>query len=361
MSEIHDCPGGPPPSAGPLRHAAERALRLATAYQASRALHAALRLNLPDLLADGPLAADNLARLAGAHAPSLRRVLRALAAYGVFSEAADGRFALGPLGAALRTGAAGSVRDLALMWGDEDYWVTWGELERCVRTGRTAADLLFGAEDAFRRYAADARFGEVFNAGMTALSATVAAAVVAAYDFPADGVVVDVGGGRGRLIADILRARPGLRGVLIDLPGVVEGAPRLLAEAGVADRCEVVGGDMFAGVPEGGNLYVLSRVIDSFDEARAVSVLATCRRAMEGAGRGQRLLLVEPVLPDRIEATASPTVQEDMLMDLTMLVRTGGCERTEAEYRAFLTAAGLRLDRVIPTRAAVSLVEATPA
>jgi hypothetical protein len=344
-----------PTAADPPTSAAAEALRLATAYQASRALHVALRLGLPDLLAGGPRPAEGLARDAGADAPSLRRLLRVLAAYGVFREAADGEFALGPLGAALRGGATGSVRDLALMWGDEDYWITWGELERCVRTGRPAAELLFGAEDAFRRYAADARFGAVFNAGMTALSATTAAAVVAAYDFPGAGLVVDVGGGRGRLIADILRARPRLRGVLLDLPGVVEGAPGLLAEAGVADRCEVVGGDMFAGVPAGGDLYVLSRVVDSFDDARAVAVLANCRRAMDARGR---LLLVEPVLPDRIGTAAPPDVQEDMLMDLTMLVRTGGRERTEAEYRAFLAAAGLRLERIVPTAASVSLIEA---
>lgn len=115
-----------------------------------------------------------------------------------------------------------------------------------------------------------------------------------------------------------------MRGILLDLPSVVEGAPRLLAEAGVAERCEVVGGDIFAGVPEAGDLYILSRVIDSFDDARAVAVLANCRRAMGGRGR---LVLVEPVLPEKVEAAAAPDVQEDMLMDLNMLVRTGGRER----------------------------------
>src|SRR3954464_11275426 len=238
----------------------------------------------------------------------------------------------------------GSVRGLALMWGDEDYWLTWAELEHCVGTGRTAAEHLFGAEDAFRRYAADARFGAVFNAGMTVLSDTTAAAVVAAYDFSGAGLVVDVGGGQGRLIAAILRANPGLRGVLLDLPSVVAGAPRLLAEVGVAEHCEVVGGDMFAGVPEGGGLYILSRVIDSFDDARAAAVLTNCRRAM---GERGRLLLVEPVLPDRVEGLATPPIQADMLMDLNMLVRTGGREPTQAEYR-----------RIIATEGSVSLVEA---
>ncbi len=349
--------GGLGGAAAQSEAAGAEALRLATVYQASRALHVALRLGLPDRLADGPRSVEELASDTGSHAPSLRRLLRALCAYGVFCEADDGGFALGPIGAPLRAGSTGSVRDLALMWGDEDYWTTWAELERCVRTGRTAAELLFGAEDAFRRYAADKQFGTVFNAGMTALSATTAAAVVAAYDFPATGLVVDVGGGRGRLIADILRATPGLRGVLFDLPTVIADAPRLLADAGVVDRCEVVGGDMFAGVPKGGDIYILSRVADSFEDARAVAVLTNCRRAMGADGR---LLLVEPVLPDRIEAAASPGVRDDMLMDLTMLVRTGGRERTEAEYRSFLSAADMRVRRIVPTSTSVSLIEAAP-
>jgi O-methyltransferase domain/Dimerisation domain len=341
-----------------LPNPAAEALRLATAYQASRALYVATRIGLPDLLAGRPASAEDLARDTGSHAPSLRRLLRALACYGVFSELDDGRFALGSLGASLRTDAPDSVRALVLMWGDEDFWRTWAELEHCVRTGRTAAEHLFGADDAFRRYAADARFGAVFNAGMTVLSATTAAAVVAGYDFSGAGSIVDVGGGHGHLIAAILRANPDLRGVLMDLPSVIEGAPPLLAEAGVAGRCELVGGDMFAGIPPGGGLYLLSRVLDSFDDARATAILENCRRAM---GERGRLLLIEPVLPHRIEAAAVPAIQSDMLMDLNMLVRTGGRERTEAQYRAFLASAGLRLERTVATRAPVSLVEAAPA
>lgn len=144
--------------------------------------------------------------------------------------------------------------------------------------------------------------------------------------------------------------------MLLDLPSVVAGAPALLAEAGVAKRCEVVGGDMFAGVPQDGDLYVLSRVVHDWDDARAVAVLRSCRRAMEGHAR---LLLVERVLPDRIEPT--PAVQPLVLSDLNMLVRTGGRERTAGEFAELLAAARLRLERVIPTDGPISLVEATPA
>ena len=333
--------------------AAAEVLRMATAYQASRATYVATRLGVPDLLAHGPKSAEDLAAATGTHASSLRRLLRALAAFGVLAEGGDGRFALGALGGCLRSDVPGSMRPLVLMYGDEDFWRTWGELEHCVRTGETAGKHLFGAEDAFRRYAADPRLGAVFNAGMTALSATTAAAVVWACDLSGVGRVVDVGGGQGRLIAALLRANLELRGTLFDLPSVAAGAPRLLAEAGVADRCEVMAGDMFEAVPAGGDLYVLSRVIHNWDDARAAAILGNCRRAMAGRAR---LLLVERVLPDRIEPTSA--VQPQVLSDLNMMVRTGGRERAGGEFGALLVAAGLRLERVVPTEAPVSLVEA---
>ncbi len=328
-------------------------LRLATAYQAARALHVATKLGLPDLLADEPRSAEDLVAATGAHAPSLGRLLRALAAFDVIAEREDGRFALGAIGRCLRADAPGSVRDLVLMYGDGDFWRTWGELEHCVRTGETAAKRLFGVDDAFARYAADPRLGAVFNAGMSVLSASTAAAVAAACDLSGVGRLVDVGGGQGRLLAALLRANPGLRGTLFDLPSVVEGALRLLAEAGVADRCEVAGGDMFEAVPAGADLYVLSRVIHDWDDACATAILGNCRRAM---GDRARLLLVERVLPDRVEPT--PTVQPQLLSDLNMMVRTGGRERTAGEFGALLAGAGLRLERVVPTGGPVSLVEA---
>ena len=161
----------------------------------------------------------------------------------------------------------------------------------------------------------------VFNAGMTVLSAATAAAVVTAYDFSQLRLVIDVGGGQGRLIAAILRANPAVRGVLLDLPSVVDAAGRLLAEASVAERCEVMGGDMFTAVPEGGDLYILSRVINSFEDDRALAVFANCRKAI---GERGRLLIVELVLPDPVEVAAPASVQADLLMDLNMLVVQAG-------------------------------------
>ena len=330
-------------------------LRLATAYQASRALYVATKLGVPDLLADGPRSADDLAAAMGAHAPSLRRLMRALAAFGVLAEGGDGRFTLGALGGCLRADAPDSVRDLILMYGDEDFWRTLGDLEHCIRTGETAAKHLFGTEDAFARYATDPRLGAIFNANITVLSANTAAAVAAACDLSGVGRVVDVGGGQGRLIAALLRANPELRG-----DPCSTSRPSWRARRGssprrtspTAARWWVV---TFEAVPPGGDLDVPSRVINSWEDARATAILGNCRRAM---GRRARLVLVERCCPTGSSLLRRPAAAAQ---DLNMMVRTGGRERTEGELRRAARCNGIPAGARRPTRAPVSLVEAAPA
>jgi hypothetical protein len=333
-------------------------MRLATAYQASAALHAAVRLGIADALDPGPRSVAGIADAIGGnvHAAALRRLLRALVALGVVEEAPRGTFALSAAGRTLATGTPGSLRDLVLFFGHADMWRSWIELERCIRTGQTAGMLLFGSEDPFARYATDPDFGPVFNRGMTANSVASALAITRAYDFSAFRQVVDIGGGQGRLLAAILAASPSTRGILYDLPSVVAGAGPVLSAAGVTDRCEVVSGDMFSHVPDGGDLYVLMRVLHDWDDACAVEVLQRCRQAAQRPG--VRLLVAERVLRERM--TCDPRARSDALADLNMLVRTGGRERTEDEFRALLKVAGWKLQRVIVTSGPVSLIEATP-
>jgi hypothetical protein len=332
-------------------------LQLATAFQGSAALRVAVRLGVPELLTNGARSADDLAQATACHAPSLRRLLRALASLGVLEETTDGEFALAPPGALLRADVPGSLRPLALFFTDPDMHRSWAVLEHCVRTGETAQRHLFGNDDMFARYNADPDFGPVFNAGMTGLSELVGAAVVEAYDFSGARQLVDVGGGHGRLLATILLANPAVRGILLDLPAVVAGAAPVLAAAGVADRCQAIGGDMFADIPAAGDIYVMKQVIHDWDDAAASRILRTCRAAM--AGRDARLLLVERVMPERAETT--PIARGHALGDLNMLVRTGGRERTESEFARLLDEAGLRMLRIVPTRSHSSLVEAAPA
>ncbi len=329
-------------------------LRLANGAAAAQAVAVAARLGLADLLAEGPRRAEDLAAAAGAHAPSLRRRLRALAALGVAAEEVDGRFGLGPLGGPLRSGVPGSVRDLVLLFGHPDFWATWGALEHSVRTGGTAVEHLLGAETTFERYAADPGFGAVFDAGMAVLAERGAAAVLAAWPFPEEGLLVDVGGGQGALLAAVLRARPRLRGVVLDLPGVAERAARALREAGLGGRARAAGGDMFSGVPGGADLYVLKSVLHDWEDDRAAAVLRSCRAAMTRAGA--RLLVVERVMPER--TAPGPAAVAHAVGDLMMLTRAGGRERTAAEFAALLAGAGLRLARAVPTGSHYTVLEA---
>jgi SAM-dependent methyltransferase len=327
--------------------------RLIKGYQAAQAACLAVDLGLPDRLAGGPKAATALAAETGTHAPSLRRLMRALCAFDLFREEADGRFALGALGTALRSDVQGSMLPAVRMFGHPSYWQSWSALSRCIETGETGVHHALGAANSFDHHKGDAAFAAIFNDAMTAFSAGNLAAVLPAYDFSGARRIVDVGGGHGRLLAGILNANPGATGTVFDIPHVIAGAPRLLAEAGVAARCTAEAGDMFAAVPAGADLYLLSRIIHDWDDAKAALVLANCRRAMAPGGK---VLLVEMVLPERIEATTR--AQDDMLNDLNMLVRDGGQERSESEFRRLFAAAGLRLTRIVPTaQTNTSLIE----
>jgi hypothetical protein len=191
----------------------------------------------------------------------------------------------------------------------------------------------------------------IFDVAMRSTAVQVLDAVVRAYDFAPFHTVVDVGGGYGALLSAILTRTPGLRGVLFDRPEVAEGAKSSLASAGVLDRCEVVGGDMFVEIPRGGDAYVFSRVIHDRDDERATVALRNCRRVIDPHGT---LLLVEEVIPP------GDAPGYGKLSDLNMLVGPGGQERTEAEYRALYTAAGFAFTQIIPTQSRMSLIVGVP-
>lgn len=326
-------------------------LRMFHGYRVSQMLAVAAKLGIADLLGDGPKDAAELADLTDTHPPALYRLLRALAGHGLLSENNQGRFGLTALGSLLRSDAPGSARALAIYHGDELTWRPWGALLHSVTTGEAAFPHLYGRSNwEFRAlHPAD---GAIFNNAMTALSTRRIGDVLAAYDFSGIETIVDVGGGHGALLAAILRAYPGMRGVLFDQPDVVAGAHPLLAAAGVADRCRIVGGDFFDEVPLGGDAYVLSKIVHDWSNEQATAILAACRRAMIGQAR---LLLIEAV----IGAGAEPDPAR--LLDLHMLViMDGGSERTESEFRTLLDGARFSLTRVIPANEENCVIEAVP-
>ena len=320
----------------------------------SQAIAVAAKLAIPDLLADGPKTSAALAESTETHAGSLHRLLRTLASAGVFAEDEDGRFRLTLIGELLRTGVPGSVRGFARMMNEDYRTPAYAGLLDAVKTGEGAFTRAYGMT-LFSFLEQHPKHAKTFNKAMIAVTGHVALATIAAYDFSQFGRVVDVGGGNGQLIAAILAAHPNMRGIVFDLATGVEGASRYLAEAGVADRCQVVAGDFFKSVPSGADAYLLKGVVHDWDDQHSVQILANCRRAIPA---NDKLLIVERVMPARVEAT--PEHLSASLGDLNVLVLTSGRERTASEYVDLLATSGFELRRTLPITGTVSVIEAVP-
>jgi O-methyltransferase domain/Dimerisation domain len=320
-------------------------------YVQSQVIYVAVRLGIVDALADGPKDAGALATATKAHAPTLRRLMRVLTALGLSDEGADGRYSLTPQGGLLRADVRGSLRMPVLFGVGDWYWRAWGEFLHTVQTGEPAFDHVWGM-NAFEFWGRNPEAGEVHDRGMATLTAYTTAAILEAYDFSRFRSVIDVGGGTGTLLAAILQKHPTLRGMLFDLPHVIERAPDVLRAAGVSDRCELAAGSFFEGVPGGHDAYLLKWIIHDWDDARAIAILRACHGAMSGRGT---LLLVERVLGDR----TTPAELDHYRADLLMAIATpGGKERTRREFEVLFDAAGFRLAAVVPTRSPMSVIEA---
>jgi SAM-dependent methyltransferase len=309
-------------------------------------IHVAASLRLADLVAAGPKTVAELAETTETHAPSLGRLLRALTSVGVFAEEADGRYSQTPMSDVMRSDHPQSMRRWALMLGAAFIWKPIGELASAVTTGQPPFENVFGARF-FKHLAEHPDDAAVFNAAMSSMPAYLAS-VVQAYDFSPFNRIVDVGGGQGALLNAVLAANPRARGVLFDLPAVVEGVR--VADQAVADRLEIVAGDFFESVPAGADAYVLKGVVHDWNDEEALRILRNCREAITPQGR---LIILDTVLTGRSDPQSA-------MMDMLMLVLTGGRERTETEFSQLLADAGFTLVRVIPTMGG-SILESRPA
>jgi len=326
-------------------------LQMITGFWVSRAIYVAAKLGLADLVKDGPKTADELARSTGTHAPSLYRVLRALAGVGVFAGSEQGRFAQTPLSEILRSDMPGSLRAMAMAELGQEHFPAWGNFMHSVKTGEIAFDNLF-KQSVWQYYARNPEDARNFNESMRGLTEMINAAVFMAYDFSGVDKIVDIAGGTGGLIGAILGAHPRMRGVLFDMPHVIAEAGPLLDAAGVRDRCATTAGDFFESVPEGGDVYMMKWIIHDWDDDKATAILKNIHGAMNEKGK---LLLIEMVVPEGDQPDLSK------FMDLEMLVMTGGRERTEAEFNSLLAASGFGLARVIRTVSPLCVIEAVRA
>jgi SAM-dependent methyltransferase len=328
--------------------------QLATGHYVSHALHLAVKLGLAELLKDGPRHPKALAEATGMHAPSLNRVMRLLASAGVFEEQEDGSFVLTSVGECLRPGVPGSARSMVMLFTGDRIQDAWRDLEYSVQTGEPVFRKR-GLDDPFTDQARTPEEAADFDEAMADFTKLAAIAVAAAYDFSPVRKIVDVGGGNGALLIGILKAQPHLHGIVFDQPAAAERAKKQIAERGLAERCDAVGGNFFEDVPRGGDAYMLKHVIHDWNDERASVILRNCHRAMSEGGR---LLLVEGVYPPRVDQSVD--ARGAAANDVNMLVCTGGRQRSEAEFRALYEAAGFRLTRVVPTMAPVCVIEGEP-
>jgi 2-polyprenyl-3-methyl-5-hydroxy-6-metoxy-1,4-benzoquinol methylase len=290
--------------------------------------------------------ADELAKEVGANPKALLRLMRHLTNLGIFTQDESRKFGLTPLGELLRNDNPESMRYNAIFAGEENYKAT-GDLLHTVRTGETAFNHLYG-KGHFEWMAEQPDASSTFNKAM-AQSLRRQGNPLESYDYSGKRLVVDVGGGRGDLISSIVRANPTLKGILFDLPQGAEEAQSQLKANGVADRCQIVRGSFFNSVPEGGDVYVLSRILHDWPDDKATTILANCRKAIKDDGI---LLIRDSVLTDHDELGSQ--------IDLTMMIMTGGEERTESEWRNLLQATGFTLSKVHRKEGQLDLIEARP-
>jgi hypothetical protein len=322
---------------GGERAAAAQLLRLMWGIHISRCVYAVAELGIADLLADGSCSSEELAVATGSHEPSLYRVLRLLAALGVFEEHEPRSFGLTAVGERLRSDAEVAMRSWATMLDAVGVLRSFEHIVQSVRTGAPGFETAFGT-GMFEFLAERPENAAAFDAAMAERTAAFAPSVASAYDFSDSRTVVDVGGGNGTLLVEILRRHVHLQGVLLETPTVAARADVVLDAAELADRCEVLAGDFFEQVPTGADRYLLANVLHDWDDARSIEILRNCRRAMPRTGR---VLIIERLIPED-GTDPVPT----LLSDVNMLVLSGGKERTNAEYGELLQPAGLKLTTV---------------
>lgn len=326
----------------------QHVFQLIGGYMMSTALYAATSLRVAQHLADGARPVSELARVTGANEDALFRVLRVLASAGVFAEVSPRTFANTPASSLLIPGVPGSLYEMVVWTADPFHLRVYADAMHSVMTGQPAIEKTVGMP-AFEYLRTDPALSETFNNAMSAFSAMVIPAALAAYDFSGIGTLVDVAGGHGGVLIPILQKYPSMRGVLFDLDHVIAGAAPRMRAAGVEGRMSTVAGDFFKAVPEGGDAYIMKHIIHDWDDERSVTILRNIGTAMKPGGR---VILIESIL--------RPGNEPDFgkLIDFEMLLLPGGRERSEAEFRALFEKAGFALTRIVPTQSPLSVLEA---
>lgn len=323
-------------------------MQMSSGYWMTQLIYAAAKLGIADLLQDGPKSYEEIATSTETDAKSVYRVMRTLASAGVFTETEQGYFGLTPLAGSLRSGIPGSMRAMAIMFGEEQYQA-WGNILYSLQTGKSSFEHMYGTP-MFKYFVDNPVPGEIYEEAMTSVSAAEKIALVECYDFSYITKLVEVGGGHGSFLAAILKANPSIQqGVLFDQPYVIEGAKDVIEAEGVAARCELVPGNFYESVPSGGDAYSLKHVLHGHNDEESIAILKNVHSAMVENGK---LLLMERVVGSGKDSFLSKFLDLNMMM-----LVTGGCQRTETEYRNIIEAAGFQMTKIFPSKAGVSVIE----
>lgn len=321
-------------------------LRMIRGFRLSQMIAVAAKLRIADHLANGPKPVEELALALGCHRDSLYRVLRLLAGCGIFAEEDGCVFRLTPYADLLRSDVVGSLRVNAEVVGEEWMWLAWGSLMHTVTTGETAFDNVFG-KNTWDWFAENPAAGRLFDECMDESTQGEIASILKSYDFTAARTIVDIAGGRGVLLAEILKRNASARGILFNLPSVIQAAKQCLDKE-TAGRIEFVSGSFFEEVPPGGDLYILKNILHDWNDEAAQNILATCRRAMR---ENTRLLIIEHLIG------AVNRLSPGKVADVQMMVRNGGRNRTENEFESLLTKGGLNVCRIIQPGTGPAILE----
>lgn len=324
-------------------------MQMGTGYWASMILSVATRLDLLEGLAGGPASARDLAASRNCHAESVERLLRGCATLGVLRESESGVFTLSEMGELLLASHPHSLRDAMIMFTDPGHWNSWYQLEHTVVSGQPAYQKALGVNNVFDYFAAQPEEAARFDRSMASMTRAFVSQLKEAYEVGRFAVIADVGGGHGQFLGALLQGAPHSRGLLFDQASVVAGAEAELAALGVSERVEKVAGSFFESVPAGADLYLLKHILHDWNDEQCAQILHNVARAM---APGNVLLIAEMLLAE------PPHFSPAAMMDLNMMVMTGGRERTASQYERLLQGAGLKVQRVLALNGPYQLVEA---
>lgn len=310
----------------------------------SKPIYVAAELGIADILSDGPKRIDKIAHLSGTHSSTLYRIMRALACLGIFREIDDKTFELTPMAECLKTGA---LRPIARMMHSDWHDRAWDNLLYSVKSGKASFDNAFGMP-VFQWFKENPEAENIFNQANAVKAATSHRAIVDSYDFSGIETLVDIGGGIGALMVEVLKSNPAMKGIIAERPTILKEAQKFIEQNELTERCTALECDFFKEIPVNSSAFLMSHILHDWEDEKAIKILKNCHSAMTS---DEKIIVVESVVPDNNEFSIAK------LLDLEVLVIGGGKERTESEFRLLFESSGFKLSRIVQTRESISIIE----